>query len=209
MARMKIEVKSARRMSKGLSLRDRLIGNLPEIAPWARRLPWLFNLAWFVQSYLGFAKQRSLPKWPQRYLPRHHRCRPEGRHGRDLRRYLLQQLRAGPLACRAPGAPGGRPSRRGRLADFGRAGAVLRAHLPGDRPGHESQSEARRLLQALLPFVAKGVPIVRPRAVMPVHLRDEFLAMGWARTRRQSATTPSCSRNSWCARRRPAGSSST
>ena len=50
-------------MSKGLSLRDRLIGNLPEIAPWARRLPWLFNLAWFVQSYLGFAKQRSLPKW--------------------------------------------------------------------------------------------------------------------------------------------------
>ena len=63
MARMKIEVKSARRMSKGLRLRDRLIGNLPEIAPWARRLPWLFNLAWFVQSYLGFAKQRSLPKW--------------------------------------------------------------------------------------------------------------------------------------------------
>src|SRR5450631_2730650 len=60
MARMKIEVKSARRMSKGLSLRDRLIGNLPEIAPWARRLPWLFNLAWFVQPYLGFAKQRSL-----------------------------------------------------------------------------------------------------------------------------------------------------
>ena len=33
MARMKIEVKSARRMRKGLSLRDRLIGNLPEIAP--------------------------------------------------------------------------------------------------------------------------------------------------------------------------------
>ena len=45
MARMKIEVKSARRMSKGLGLRDRLIGDLPAMAPWARRLPWLFNLA--------------------------------------------------------------------------------------------------------------------------------------------------------------------
>ena len=63
MARMKIEVRSARRMAKGLRWRDRLIGNLPEIAPWARRLPWLFNMAWFVQSYLGFAKQRRLPQW--------------------------------------------------------------------------------------------------------------------------------------------------
>ena len=33
MARMKIEVRSARRMSKGLSLRDRLIGDLPAMAP--------------------------------------------------------------------------------------------------------------------------------------------------------------------------------
>ncbi|MEI6203499.1 MAG: FAD-binding and (Fe-S)-binding domain-containing protein, partial [Enhydrobacter sp.] len=63
MARMKIEVKSARRMSKGLSLRDKLIGNLPEMAPWARRVPWLFNLASLVQPLLGFAKERSLPKW--------------------------------------------------------------------------------------------------------------------------------------------------
>ncbi len=63
MARMKIEAKSARRMSKGLRLRDRLIGDLPAMAPWARRLPWLFNLAALVQPWLGFAKQRALPKW--------------------------------------------------------------------------------------------------------------------------------------------------
>src|SRR5206468_2626482 len=63
MARMKIEIKSARRMSKGLSLRDRLIGGLPAMAPYARRLPWLFNLASVVQPWLGFAHQRSLPKW--------------------------------------------------------------------------------------------------------------------------------------------------
>src|SRR5215471_593928 len=63
MARMKVEVRSARRMSKGLSLRDRLIGNLPEIAPWARRLPWLFNRANLVRPWVGFAKNRALPKW--------------------------------------------------------------------------------------------------------------------------------------------------
>ncbi|HEY4083098.1 MAG TPA: FAD-binding and (Fe-S)-binding domain-containing protein, partial [Burkholderiaceae bacterium] len=63
MAKMKIEVKSAGRMSKGLSLRDRLIGDLPAMAPYARRLPWLFNLAGLVQSLVGFAKNRSLPKW--------------------------------------------------------------------------------------------------------------------------------------------------
>src|SRR4029079_9370114 len=57
------EAKSARRMAKGLRLRDRLIGDLPATAPWARRLPWLFNAAGFLQSYLGFAKQRTLRQW--------------------------------------------------------------------------------------------------------------------------------------------------
>src|SRR5206468_10607737 len=51
------------RMSKGLSLRDRLIGDLPAMAPWARRVPWLFNLAGLAQPWLGFARQRALPKW--------------------------------------------------------------------------------------------------------------------------------------------------
>src|SRR5262249_46485620 len=55
--------KSARRMSKGLRLRDRLIGDLPAMAPWARRLPWLFNLVGVVQPWLGFARQRALPRW--------------------------------------------------------------------------------------------------------------------------------------------------
>ena len=55
MARMKIEVRAARRMAKGLRLRDRLVGGLPAIAPWARRLPWLFNLSWLAQGWLGFA----------------------------------------------------------------------------------------------------------------------------------------------------------
>ncbi len=64
MARMKIEVKSAApHGASGLSWRDRLIGSLPRSRRGRGAMPWLFNAAWFVQSYLGFAKQRRLPQW--------------------------------------------------------------------------------------------------------------------------------------------------
>ena len=43
MARMKIEVQAARAAKYGLSLRDRLIGWMPRYAPYAAKLPWLFN----------------------------------------------------------------------------------------------------------------------------------------------------------------------
>ena len=42
----------------------------------------------------------------------------------------------------------------------------------------KAKSEARRLLQALLPFVAKGVPVVGLEPSCLFTLRDEFLAMG-------------------------------
>src|SRR5260370_42466923 len=61
MARMKIEVKSARRMSKGLRLRDRLIGDLPAMAPWARRGPRLVNLSRPVAPVAPFSPPRPPP----------------------------------------------------------------------------------------------------------------------------------------------------
>jgi len=178
MARMKIEVKSARRMSKGLSLRDRLIGNLPEIAPWARRLPWLFNLAWFVQPYLGFAKQRSLPKWrSDTFLATtdvdrkdatvvifadtfSNNFEPDLLHA--ARRVLQAAGHRVAVAWPTLGAPALCCGRT-----FLATGQVMKA-----------KSEARRLLQALLPFVAKGVPIVGLEPSCLFTLRDEFLAMG-------------------------------
>ena len=136
MARMKIEVKSARRMSKGLSLRDRLIGNLPEIAPWARRLPWLFNLAWFVQPYLGL-RQAALACRSGAATPSSPRPTSTSSDATVVifADTFSNNFEPGPAACRASRAAGGGPSRRRRLADPGRAGAVLRPHLPGDRPG--------------------------------------------------------------------------
>ena len=178
MARMKIEVKSARRMSKGLSLRDRLIGNLPAMAPWARRLPWLFNLAWFVQPYLGFAKQRSLPKWrSDTFLATTDVDQSDATvvifadtFSNNFEPRMLHAARrvleaAGHRVAVAWPTLGARPLCCGRT--YLATGQVDKA-----------KSEARRLLQALLPFVAKGVPVVGLEPSCLFTLRDEFLAMG-------------------------------
>ncbi|MBI3199331.1 MAG: FAD-binding protein [Rhodospirillales bacterium] len=178
MARMKIEAKSARRMAKGLRLRDRLIGDLPATAPWARRLPWLFNAAWFVQSYLGFAKQRTLPQWRRdTFLATtdvddadatvvifadtfSSNFEPEILHAA---RHVLEA--AGHRVAVAWPTIGARALCCGRT--YLATGQVDKA-----------KQEAMRLLQALLPFVAKGVPVVGLEPSCLFTLRDEFLAMG-------------------------------
>ena len=177
MARMKIEVKSARRMARGLSWRDRLIGSVPAMAPWARRAPWLFNAAWFVQSYLGFAKQRRLPAWrSDTFLSTtavddrdatvvifadtfSNNFEPEILHA--ARRVLAATGHRVAVAWPTLGAP---PLCCGRT--WLATGQVERA-----------RSEAYRLLNALRPFALKGVPIIGLEPSCLFSLRDEFLAL--------------------------------
>jgi FAD/FMN-containing dehydrogenase/Fe-S oxidoreductase len=177
MARMKIEVKAARRMARGLSWRDRLIGAVPAMATWARRAPWLFNAAWFVQSYLGFAKQRRLPAWrSDTFLSTtevddrdatvvifadtfSNNFEPEILHA--ARRVLAAAGHRVAVAWPTLGAP---------ALCCGRTwlstGQVERA-----------RSEGYRLLNALRPFAIKGVPIVGLEPSCLFTLRDEFLAL--------------------------------
>ncbi len=187
MARMKIEVKSARRMSKGLSLRDRLIGNLPEIAPWARRLPWLFNLAGLVQPWLGFARERSLPRWRgDTFLATtevdavdatvvifadtfSNNFEPEILHA--ARRVLTA---AGHKVAVAWPGIGSRALCCGRT--YLATGQVEKA-----------KDEAERLLEALAPFVARGVPVIGLEPSCLFTLRDEFLALGLGEAARKTA----------------------
>src|SRR5436190_1440342 len=187
MARMKIEVKSARRMSKGLRLRDQLIGDLPAMAPVARRLPWLFNLAWLVQPLMGFAKKRALPKW------RHdtflattevdaadatvvifadtfsNNFEPEILHA--ARRVLEA---AGHRVAVAWPAIGSRALCCGRT--YLATGQVDKA-----------RDEAERLLEALHPYVQRGVPVVGLEPSCLFTLRDEFLALGLGERARATA----------------------
>src|SRR5262249_37001985 len=70
MARMKIEVLSARARKFGLGLHQRLVGYLPRYAPYAAKLAWLLNLrdvvpgaAALSEAIAGFSARRSLPRW--------------------------------------------------------------------------------------------------------------------------------------------------
>jgi FAD/FMN-containing dehydrogenase/Fe-S oxidoreductase len=64
MAKMKIEFLYHYRQRVGLELKDRMIAYLPRYAPWASRFAPLTNLASAAtKGLLGFAAQRSLPKW--------------------------------------------------------------------------------------------------------------------------------------------------
>src|SRR5262249_33193917 len=70
MARIKIEVQAARAAKFGLSLHERMVGYLPRYAPFAARIPWLFNardrvpgLAALSEALAGFSARRSLPRW--------------------------------------------------------------------------------------------------------------------------------------------------
>lgn len=178
MARMKIEVKSARRMAKGLSWRDRLIGATPSMAPYARRLPWLFNAAWFVQSYLGFAKQRRLPQWRgDTFLSTtevddndatvvifadtfSNNFESEILHA--ARRVLTAAGHRVAVAWPTLGAP---------------ALCCGRTYLATGQV-ERARGEALRTLNALKPFAQKGVPIIGLEPSCLFTLRDEFLALG-------------------------------
>src|SRR5258706_916510 len=64
MAKMKIEFLHHYHLRHGWSLRDRLVAFLPRYAPLAARVAPLANAAQAIGKYfLGFAAERSLPKW--------------------------------------------------------------------------------------------------------------------------------------------------
>ncbi|MBS0517886.1 MAG: FAD-binding protein [Proteobacteria bacterium] len=187
MARMKIEVKSARRMSKGLSLRDRLIGDLPAMAPWARRLPGLFNLAALVQPLIGFARQRSLPRWrSDTFLATTDVDAPDATvvifadtFSNNFEPEILQAARrvleaAGHRVAVAWPALGSRALCCGRT--YLATGQVDKA-----------REEAERLLEALSPFVARGVPVIGLEPSCLFTLRDEFQGLGLGDAARRTA----------------------
>jgi FAD/FMN-containing dehydrogenase/Fe-S oxidoreductase len=187
MARMKIEVRSARRMRKGLPLRDRLIGDLPAMAPYARRLPWLFNLAGLVQSFAGFAKNRSLPKWrSDTFLATtdvdaadatvvifadtfSNNFEPEILHA--ARRVLTAAGHRVAVAWPQIGQ---------------RALCCGRTYLATGQVG-KARDEAKRLIEALYPYVERGVPVVGLEPSCLFTLRDEFLALGLGEPARKTA----------------------
>ena len=184
-ARMKIEVQAARARECGYSLHDRLVGWLPRYAPYAARMSWLMNmrngnalLRAASESIAGFSQKRSLPQWRSDVYP--DRAAPAAREGKEVvlfadtfnRYFERENLDAAHRVLTAAGyrlhaaVPnnGARPLCCGRT--FLSVGAV-----------DEARSEMRRTLDALAPYLARGVSVVglEPSCIMT--FRDELTAL--------------------------------
>jgi len=166
MARMKVEFLSHYKAKHGLSARDRAIGYLPRYAPWAARFAFLSNaVAKVSKTALGFAAKRELPKWRADVFAE------EGTTDCDVvlfidtfnRYFEPENARAALKVLQAAGyrvyAPRGLCCGRTFLS----VGLV-----------EEAKREARKMLDALAPYAAKGVSIVGLEPSCLFSLRDEF-----------------------------------
>jgi Fe-S oxidoreductase len=189
MARMKIEFLHHYHGRHGWPLKERLIAYLPRYAPFAARLAPLANLrdrvpfiAALTERLAGLSARRSLPTWQGRPFLRSAAGRYQVRAPEDCDVVLLADtfnnyfepenaiaalrvLEAAGLRVHvARPAGGGRPLCCGRT--FLAVGMV-----------NEARDEARRVLDALAPYVARGVPVVGLEPSCLLTLRDEFRAV--------------------------------
>jgi len=193
MAKMKIEFLHHWQRAHGLSLKERVIAHLPRWAPLAASVPWLFNarnavpgLAALGERTLGLSAKRSLPAWRRdTFLNGVDECtggcpseadvvlfvdtftnyfEPENAQAAlavlDAAGYRVTVARAA-----HDDADPSRPLCCGRT--------YLAAGLVDD-----AKQEARRVVAALAPQVARGAAIVGLEPSCLLSLRDEFLVMG-------------------------------
>jgi FAD/FMN-containing dehydrogenase/Fe-S oxidoreductase len=188
MAKMKVEFLYHYRQHHRLSLKDRLIAYLPRYAPLAARIGYILNLrdripglAWLSEKLLGLSAERSLPKWRADYID-DRRETPDTTRGTGsevvllvdtFERYFEPEIaRAALTVLKASGyqvkllqpLDGKYPLCSGRT--FLAVGLV-----------DEARIEARRMLDALKPYLARGVPVIGLEPSCLLTLRDEFRSM--------------------------------
>ncbi|MDF0583831.1 FAD-binding and (Fe-S)-binding domain-containing protein [Bradyrhizobium yuanmingense] len=186
MAKMKIEVLAARAASRGLTLRDRLVGYLPRYAGLASRLAPLANLRngspllrRLFERFAGISARRALPAFRSDvFVPPAESVGPtDGRevvlftdtfnriYERENLDAALRVLTAGGYRVHLPKpVSGSRPLCCGRT--FLSAGLV-----------DEAKVELDRLVSAFAPYATRGVPIVGLEPSCLLTLRDELASL--------------------------------
>lgn len=173
----------------GVPLRERLLAHLPRFAPWLARangLLWLRErvpfLARLMERWLGIAARRSLPRGAAKsFLAKISEAflgNPEGREVVLLvdtfSNHFEPETAEATLAVLVAGgyrvhlvrpAAGERPLCCGRT--FLSQGLIA-----------EARDEARRLVDALWPYVARGLPVIGLEPSCLLMLRDEYYALG-------------------------------
>ncbi|AMD02601.1 FAD-binding and (Fe-S)-binding domain-containing protein [Halomonas chromatireducens] len=194
MAKFKIEARSARVRAKGLSLRDRMVGEMPRYAPWASRFSALVNgieripfIARGVKRGLGLAPKRALPAFAGNFLAEPHTAQDTATREVLLFVDTFNNYMEGDNA---------------RAAKRVLEAAGYEVHLnvkQGERPlccgrtylssgqFDKAKAEAQRTLEALMPYVNSGMAIVGLEPSCPLSMRDEFLQYGFGEEARALA----------------------
>ncbi|MFM9269859.1 FAD-binding and (Fe-S)-binding domain-containing protein [Halomonas elongata] len=186
MAKFKIEARTARARAKGLSWRDRMVGDMPRYAPWASRFSGVLRatervpfVSRQVKKALGLAQQRGFPRFTGNFLAERH-----GQVALASREVLLFIDTFNNYM----------ESDNARAAKRVLEKAGYRVHLnvkPGERPlccgrtylsagqFDKAKAEAKRSLDHLMPFVERGVAVVGLEPSCLLSMRDEFLQYGF------------------------------
>lgn len=192
MARMKIEFLHQDRARNGHSLRDRVIGALPDYARLASRFAGLLNLrnrspllARLGQAVLGLSAARQLPQWTREHF---FLRKPAG----ATREEVLASGR--PVVLFVDTFNGYFESANAHAAFQVLQAAGYTVHIAGKHGGgahlccgrtylstgmvDKARTKARELVQALQPFVQRGIAIVGLEPSCLLTLRDEALGLG-------------------------------
>jgi FAD/FMN-containing dehydrogenase/Fe-S oxidoreductase len=195
MAAMKLEFLAHYKNLQGFSMRDRLIGHLPDYAALASRFSALLNLrdklpftAWLSEKFLGFAATRALPVWRTQTFWRV----AEEQMFSDADQTLQAGAATGKAAVLFVDTFNGIFESENALA----AARVLKAagytlHTIRKEKGHyccgrtylstgmleRAKLKMAELVGALQPFAARGIAIVGLEPSCLLTLRDEALKM--------------------------------
>ncbi|MBI1942931.1 MAG: FAD-binding protein [Betaproteobacteria bacterium] len=178
MARMKIEFLSRYRGSHGLPPRERLLAYLPRYARWAGRFARVANLgARLLRAPLGFTAKRDLPPWRSDAFVDRPWAKSGGREVvlfvDTFNRYFEPgNARAAIRVLQAAGyrVHSAHPAAAERPLCCGRT--FLSAGLV-----EQARSEAKRVLDALAPWLAHGIPVIGLEPSCLLTLRDEFTVL--------------------------------
>ena len=197
MAKMKVEFLSHYKKKHGFTLRDKVVGRLPEYAALASRFAPLLNLrnrskllAGIGEKLLGFSARRSLPAWQRRhFFSTASHGEPRGATREEVlassRPVVLfvdtfngyfesSNARAGLTVLQAAGYTVHVAT---KLQPDGKHLCCGRTYLASGMV-EKARVKAQEVVDSLHPFAARGIAIVGLEPSCLLTLRDELLSLG-------------------------------
>jgi FAD/FMN-containing dehydrogenase/Fe-S oxidoreductase len=193
MAKMKVEFLHHYKSRHGFTLKDRLIARLPDYAQRASRLAQLLNLRnrspWMArlgERLLGLAARRSLPAWQARHFFNSAPATATREEVLAANRPVVlfvdtfngyfESLNAR-AALKVLQAAGYTVHVATKLQPDGKHLCCGRTYLSSGML-EEAKAKAREVVDSLLPFALKEIPVVGLEPSCLLTLRDEMLSMG-------------------------------